>query len=81
MRVLLGQRGLLSADELRLGIESLAPEAYARKSYYEKWTASLLRLALTKGLIDADGFEARVASILAERQSGARPLAGSGGRP
>lgn len=67
MRVLLGARGLLSADELRLGIESLPAETYAALSYYERWTASILGVVVRKGLIDPAAFEVQVQRILAER--------------
>ena len=41
IRTLLGRKGLQTADELRLGIESLSGEDYARLSYYERWIESI----------------------------------------
>jgi nitrile hydratase subunit beta len=49
-RVLNG-RGLFEDDELRRGIESMAPAAYEQASYYERWLFSLETILSEKGIL------------------------------
>jgi len=51
MRQLLGEQGLLSADELRRGIEALGEEKYSRLGYYERWIESITENLLRRGVI------------------------------
>jgi hypothetical protein len=46
----LGQRGVLTGDELRDAIESLPPERYLSASYYERWLDALEVLVARKGV-------------------------------
>jgi hypothetical protein len=39
----------ITVDELRRGIEGLAAEQYADRSYYEKWAASISLAAIDRG--------------------------------
>jgi len=63
IRTLLGRKGLQTADELRLGIESLTGEEYARLSYYERWLRSVLATMEGKGIIAPGAHAARVAAL------------------
>ena len=65
---LLGQRGILSVDELRRGIEELGADAYDRYSYYERWMASMTNILLEKKLIEVDELGQRMADIEAGRR-------------
>ena len=64
---LLGQRGILSVDELRRGIEELGADAYDRYSYYERWMASMTNILLEKKLIEVEELGQRMADIEAGR--------------
>jgi hypothetical protein len=46
-----GKRRLLTVDELRKNIEALAPDAYDRLAYYEKWITSLTQSLIQRGVI------------------------------
>jgi hypothetical protein len=46
-----GKKRLLTVDELRKNIESLAPEAYDRLAYYEKWITALTQSLIQRGVI------------------------------
>jgi nitrile hydratase subunit beta len=57
----LGRAGLMNVDELRRGIESMAPEDYERASYYERWLHSIETILTEKGVL-APGELDRVAA-------------------
>lgn len=67
IRHVLGQKGLMSADKLRLGIEQLPAEDYRRLSYYERWLASIAWTMEKDGVIPPGSFAARVAELEAKR--------------
>jgi hypothetical protein len=46
-----GKTRLLTVDELRKNIEALAPDAYDRLAYYEKWITSLTQSLIQRGVI------------------------------
>jgi hypothetical protein len=46
--------GRITVDELRKNIEALAPEAYDKLSYYEKWITSLTQTLLQRGVITTE---------------------------
>jgi hypothetical protein len=46
-----GKKRLNTVDELRKNIESLAPEAYDRLAYYEKWITALTHSLIQRGVI------------------------------
>ncbi len=54
---------VMLVDELRRGIESLAPEAYVRLGYYEKWLLSMLAILDERGTIDAANVRRRATEI------------------
>ena len=66
--VLLGQRRIVSVDELRRGIEELGADAYDRYGYYERWMASITNLLLEKKIIEVGELGARMADIKAGRR-------------
>lgn len=47
----LGRRGVMNADELRRGIESMDPAAYESASYYERWLFSTETILAEKSVI------------------------------
>jgi len=61
MLVLLSKKGIITVDELRLGIETLGADAYERLSYYERWIASVTRALLARGVINTDELGRRMA--------------------
>ena len=68
LMVLLGQRKMITVDELRRGIEELGADAYDRYGYYERWMASMTNLLLEKGIIEVEELGARMADIEAGRR-------------
>ena len=60
---LLGERRILSVDELRRGIEELGADAYDRFSYYERWMASMTNILLEKKVIEVSELGERMAEI------------------
>jgi hypothetical protein len=68
MLVLLSKKGVITLDELRLGIETLGADAYERLGYYERWIASIARALVARGVITTDELGRRMAA--AERASG-----------
>jgi len=57
----LGDKGLLSTDELRRSIESL--EEYRDLSYYERWVAATEKLLVEKSVLSSDEIDERAAEI------------------
>ncbi len=47
----LGREGVMNVDELRRGIEGMAPGEYERASYYERWLYSLETILIGKGIL------------------------------
>ena len=45
---------LLNVDELRRGIEAMAPAEYESSSYYERWAASIEQILIEKGVLTAE---------------------------
>jgi nitrile hydratase subunit beta len=56
----LGAGGVMNVDELRRGIESMAPDAYEQASYYERWLFSVETVLTEKGVLQPGEVEARV---------------------
>ena len=63
--LLVQEERLMRVDELRRGIEALAPDAYASLSYYERWIASIAAILVEKGILDQAELDARVADVAA----------------
>ena len=51
LRQLLAQKGLMTVDELRRGIESIPEDEYFALTYYERWLRSITLLLLEKGVV------------------------------
>lgn len=51
---LLGERELMTADELREGIETLGAAEYDRLGYYERWIESITRGLMRRGVLTSD---------------------------
>lgn len=63
VRAVIGAKGLVSSHENRRTVEQLGHDAYERLSYYERWTASLQRQMIDKGVITQDEIDAKVAQV------------------
>ena len=57
----LGRHGVMNVDELRRGIESMAPEAYESSTYYERWLCAAETILEEKGVLADGELDARVA--------------------
>lgn len=64
--VLLSRKGVITVDELRLGIESLGAESYDQLNYYERWIASITRALLARGVIATDELGRSMAKAAAD---------------
>jgi hypothetical protein len=53
--------GVMNVDELRRGIESMAPDAYERAAYYERWMHSVETVLTGKGVLAPGELDARAA--------------------
>ena len=62
---LMAQKGFRKTDENRRYIEQLGDDAYNTLSYYERWTASLSRVLIEKGVLTQDEIDAKVAEVRA----------------
>ena len=59
----LRERRLINTDELRRGIEEIPPREYESLTYYERWSASVERLLVEKGLLTTEEIDARAAGL------------------
>jgi hypothetical protein len=57
----LGRRGVMNVDELRRGIESMAPADYETASYYERWLFATVTILAEKGVLAPGELDARLA--------------------
>jgi len=57
------KRRITTRDENRYAIESLGHDAYARLTYYERWTAAMAAQLVRKGVLTQDEIDAKVAEI------------------
>ncbi|TPG57136.1 nitrile hydratase subunit beta [Roseomonas nepalensis] len=51
LRQLLAQKGLMTVDELRRGIEAIPESEYLALTYYERWLRSMTALMVEKGVV------------------------------
>ena len=56
----LGAAGVMNVDELRRGIESMAPDDYEQASYYERWLYSVETVLTEKGVLEPSEIDARI---------------------
>ena len=59
----LRRRELINVDELRRGIEAMAPAEYESSSYYERWSASIETLLVEKGILDEAEIDTAAATL------------------
>ena len=57
------ERGVMTVDELRRGIEDLGPGAYDGLSYYERWISSIANILLEKSVIEVDELGRKMAEV------------------
>ena len=57
----LGESGTMNVDELRRGIEGMAPAEYERASYYERWLFSVEAILTEKGVLAPGEIDLRMA--------------------
>lgn len=62
LRQILGQKRVMSVDELRRGIEAIPEAEYHAQTYYQRWIRSIADNLLRKGVITAAELEAALAS-------------------
>jgi hypothetical protein len=63
LRQVLGQKDIMTVDELRRGIEALPEADYHRLSYYRRWIRAITDTLLRKGVFT----EAELAAALERR--------------
>ncbi|SDB72661.1 SH3-like domain-containing protein [Belnapia rosea] len=51
LRQILAQKGMMTVDELRRGIESIPEADYFTMTYYERWLTSITTLMVEKGVV------------------------------
>ena len=61
LRQVLGQKGIMTVDELRRGIEAIPEAEYLRLGYYQRWLRSITAILLEKRVIGAAELEAALA--------------------
>ena len=64
IRQILGQKKVMSVDELRRGIESLPEAQYFGLGYYERWIRSILAILLEKQVITEAELDAALAAAV-----------------
>jgi nitrile hydratase len=55
--------GVYNVDEMRAGIETMAPLDYLAASYYERWLATVQANLIRKGIVDPAAVEARLEQV------------------
>ena len=65
LRGVIGAKGIVVSHENRRSVEQLGHDAYERLNYYERWTATLSRQMVDKGILTQDEIDQRVAEIRA----------------
>ena len=56
----LGAHGVMNVDELRRGIEDMAPDDYERASYYERWLHAAETILAEKEVLAPGELDRRV---------------------
>jgi hypothetical protein len=80
VRAVVGAKGIYRTDENRRWVESLGEDVYSRLSYYERWTASMMRALIDKGVLTQDEIDERV-KILRQRLAETGELELKAGKP
>jgi len=64
LNALVRAAGIRNIDEGRHAIERMAPDAYLRSSYYERWLAALEALLTERGLVTTAELDVRAGEYL-----------------
>ena len=56
----LAAAGVMNVDELRRGIEGMAPDDYEQASYYERWLFSVETVLNEKAVLEPGEIDARI---------------------
>ena len=64
---------LFRVDELRRNIEALAPDAYDRLSYYERWISAIANALIQRGVITSEELGRKMQEIQVRAHSQAQP--------
>lgn len=63
MAVVLQRKRRLTVDERRRAIETLAPEAYDRLGYYERWVVALGQTLIQRGVLTSAELARRMLEV------------------
>lgn len=63
LMVLLSGAGRMTVDELRKNIEAIAPDAYDRMTYYERWIHSISQTLIQRGVITIEELARKIAQV------------------
>jgi hypothetical protein len=63
LMVLCSSKRMFTVDELRKGIEALPPDAYDRRSYYERGITSICNALIHRGVISIEEVRGKLADI------------------
>jgi len=58
------EKRVMRVDELRRAIESLAPDAYEKLGYYERWITAVEALMIEKGILTREEIDRKVAELV-----------------
>ena len=59
----LREKRLINTDELRRGIEAIPAADYEALSYYERWSASVERLLVEKGILAPEEIDEKTKAL------------------
>ena len=57
------EKRVIWGDELRRAIESLAPDAYEKLSYYERWITAIETLLIEKGVLTREEIDRKAGEV------------------
>lgn len=63
IRAVIGAKGIVTTHENRRTIEQMGHDIYDTLNYYERWTASLQRQMIDKGILTQDEIDQRIAKV------------------
>lgn len=63
MGVVLSTKKLLTVDQRRRAIETLAPEDYDALQYYERWVVALGQTLIQRGIITTDELKRKMVEV------------------
>ena len=61
----------MTVDELRKNVEAIAPEAYDRMSYYERWVTSITHTMIQRGVITTQELGRKMEEVRKRETNGA----------